>query len=296
MDDGADLVSEIHTSRTELIANMLGGTEETTTGVIRLRAMASEGALKFPIIAVNDAMTKHLFDNRYGTGQSTLDGIIRATNILLAGKTFTVVGYGWCSRGIAMRAKGHGANVVVTEVEPLRALEATMDGFRVMPLIEAAKISDFIISATGDKHVIDKPHMEVMKDGCVLANSGHFNVEINIPALEALSVNKQRPRDAVDEYTLPDGRKIYVLAEGRLVNLAAAEGHPSAVMDMSFANQVLAAVYLASQDHKLAIAVHPVPADIDQEVARLKLAAMNIRIDNLTREQMHYLSSWQEGT
>ncbi len=296
MDDGADLVSEIHKSRSELIANMLGGTEETTTGVIRLRAMAAEGALQYPVIAVNDAMTKHLFDNRYGTGQSTLDGIIRATNILLAGKTFTVVGYGWCSRGIAMRAKGHGANVVITEVDPLRALEASMDGFRVMPLIDASKISDIMVSATGDKHVIDKTHVEVMKDGCVLANSGHFNVEINIPALVAMSVDKQRVRDFVDEYPLSDGRRIYLLAEGRLVNLAAAEGHPSAVMDMSFANQVLAAVYLASQEGKLTNSVHSVPADIDKEVARLKLSAMGIEIDTLTQEQNRYLSSWQEGT
>ncbi|MGD2053739.1 MAG: adenosylhomocysteinase [Gammaproteobacteria bacterium] len=296
MDDGADLVSEIHKSRHELLADMLGGTEETTTGVIRLRAMADEGALKFPVIAVNDAMTKHLFDNRYGTGQSTLDGIIRATNILLAGKTFTVVGYGWCGRGIAMRAKGHGAKVIVTEVDPLRSLEAAMDGYRVMPLVEAAQQSDFIVSATGDKHVIDKVHMEVMKDGCVLANSGHFNVEVNIPALEAMAKSKQRPRVSVDEYTLHDGRRIRLLAEGRLVNLAAAEGHPSAVMDMSFANQVLTAVYLAGLQHKLDNAVHKVPDEIDQQVASLKLAAMNITIDQLTDEQQHYLSSWQEGT
>jgi len=296
MDDGADLVSEIHKSRPELITNMLGGTEETTTGVIRLRAMANEGALKFPIIAVNDAMTKHLFDNRYGTGQSTLDGIIRATNILLAGKTFTVVGYGWCGRGITMRAKGHGAKIVVTEVDPLKALEATMDGFQVMPLLEAARRSDFIITATGDKHVVDKAHMEVMKDGCVMANSGHFNVEINIPALEAMSVKQQRPRDSVEEYELADGRRLYLLAEGRLVNLAAAEGHPSAVMDMSFANQVLSAVYLAGLDHKLDNCVHKVPTELDQEVARLKLAAMNIEVDTLTKQQQHYLSSWQEGT
>jgi adenosylhomocysteinase len=296
MDDGADLVSEIHKSRTELIDTMLGGTEETTTGVIRLRAMAEEGALRFPVIAVNDAMTKHLFDNRYGTGQSTLDGIIRATNILLAGKTFTVVGYGWCGRGIAMRAKGHGAKVIVTEVDPLRSLEAAMDGYRVMPLEEAAGQSDFIVTATGDKHVVDKAHMEVMKDGCVLANSGHFNVEINIPALEAMAVRKQRPRVSVDEYTLKDGRRLRLLAEGRLVNLAAAEGHPSAVMDMSFANQVLTAVYLADRQHKLDNTVHKVPAEIDQQVASLKLAAMNIRIDQLTDEQQRYLSSWQEGT
>lgn len=296
MDDGADLVSEIHKSRSKLISNMLGGTEETTTGVIRLRAMAESGELKFPIIAVNDAMTKHLFDNRYGTGQSTLDGIIRATNILLAGKNFTVVGYGWCGRGIAMRAKGHGAHVIVTEVNAVRALEATMDGYRVMPLSEAAKQSDFIITATGDKHVIDKTHLDVMKDGCVLANSGHFNVEINIPALEAMSISKQRPRPSVDEYTLADGRKLRLLAEGRLVNLAAAEGHPSAVMDMSFANQVLSVIYLAKQKGDLTNSVHNVPAEIDDEISKLKLQAMNIQIDQLTDAQVHYLSSWQEGT
>jgi adenosylhomocysteinase len=275
---------------------MLGGTEETTTGVVRLRAMAKENALKFPIIAVNDAMTKHLFDNRYGTGQSTLDGIIRATNILLAGKTFTVAGYGWCSRGIAMRAKGHGANVVVTEVDPLRALEAAMDGYRVMPLIEAAKISDFIITATGDKHIIDRAHFEVMKHGCVIANSGHFNVEINIPALEEMAVEKDRPRASVDEYLLADGRRICLLAEGRLVNLAAAEGHPSAVMDMSFSNQVLCVAHIANYHRTLANTVHAVPTEIDQRVAKLKLRAMNIQIDTLTEEQAHYLSSWQEGT
>ena len=296
MDDGADLVSRIHQSRHGLIYNMLGGTEETTTGVIRLRAMARGGALQFPVIAVNDAMTKHLFDNRYGTGQSALDGVIRATNILLAGKTFTVVGYGWCGRGIAMRAKGHGANVIVTEVAPLQALEAAMDGFRVMPLLEAAAQSDFIITASGDKHVVDQVHMEVMKDGCVLANSGHFNVEINIPALESMAIAKQRPRPSVDEYRLADGRRICLLAEGRLVNLAAAEGHPSAVMDMSFANQVLCAVYLATQADQLDISVHAVPVEIDQEVARLKLAAMAVRIDTLTAGQVDYLSSWEQGT
>jgi adenosylhomocysteinase len=296
MDDGADLVSEIHKSRSGLLEGMLGSTEETTTGVIRLRAMAAAGALQVPVIAVNDAMTKHLFDNRYGTGQSTLDGIIRATNVLLAGKTFTVVGYGWCGRGIAMRARGHGAHVVVTEVEPLRALEAAMDGFRVMPLLEAAAESDFIVTATGDKHVVDRVHMEVMKDGCVLANSGHFNVEINIPVLEALAKNRHRPRTHVDTYRLADGRRIHLLAEGRLVNLAAAEGHPSAVMDMSFANQVLAAVYLATRERRLDNAVHPVPVEIDREVARLKLAAMQIGIDTLTGEQLSYLSSWEEGT
>ncbi len=296
MDDGADLVSEIHKHRTELLPAMLGGTEETTTGVIRLRAMAREGALHFPVMAVNDAMTKHLFDNRYGTGQSTLDGVIRATNILLAGKTLTVVGYGWCGRGIALRAKGHGALVIVTEVEPLRALEAAMDGYRVMPLLEAAAQSDFIITATGDKHVVDGEHIEAMKDGCVLANSGHFNVEINIPALEALSVGNRRPRPSVDEYTLADGRTLCLLAEGRLVNLAAAEGHPSAVMDMSFANQVLCAVHLASAAGRLEHRVHEVPAEIDREVAQLKLAAMGLRIDELTAEQASYLSSWEEGT
>ena len=296
MDDGADLVSELHKSRTELLADMIGGTEETTTGVIRLRAMAKDDALKFPILAVNDAMTKHLFDNRYGTGQSALDGIIRATNILLAGKTFTVVGYGWCGRGVAMRAKGHGAHVVVTEVEPLRALEASMDGYQVMPLIEAAKQSDFILTVTGDKHVVDKKHMQVMKDGCVLANAGHFNVEINIPALESLSTKKTQPRDSVEEYKLKDGRRICLLAEGRLVNLAAAEGHPSAVMDMSFANQVLSAIYMKKNHGQLTHAVHNVPVEIDQQIALLKLNAMGINIDQLTNEQNSYLSSWQEGT
>jgi len=296
MDDGADLVSEIHRGRGELIPDMLGGTEETTTGVIRLRAMAQAGELRFPVIAVNDAMTKHLFDNRYGTGQSTLDGIIRATNILLAGKTFTVVGYGWCGRGIALRAKGHGAHVIVTEVDPLRALEATMDGYRVLPLLEAARRSDFIVTATGDKHVVDEAHLAAARDGCVLANSGHFNVEINIPALEAMAVAKARPRPSVDEYTLGDGRRLRLLAEGRLVNLAAAEGHPSAVMDMSFANQLLCAVHLAGRGKALEARVHEVPREIDQEVARLKLAALGVQIDVLTQEQQHYLTSWQEGT
>jgi len=296
LDDGADLVSEMHKTRTDLLGQMLGGTEETTTGVIRLRAMAADGALKFPVVAVNDAMTKHLFDNRYGTGQSTLDGIIRATNILLASKVFTVIGYGWCGRGIAMRAKGHGAQVVVTEVSPLRALEAAMDGFRVMPLLEAARISDFMVTATGDKHVIDKTHMQVMKDGCVLANSGHFNVEINIPALENLAVEKHRRRDYVDEYRMSDGRTIRLLAEGRLVNLSAAEGHPAAVMDMSFANQALAVAYLKQQGKKLENIVHSVPEAIDQQVAQMKLQCMHIDIDVLSEEQKHYLSSWQEGT
>ena len=296
LDDGADLVSELHKSRTELLENMVGGTEETTTGVIRLRAMAKDEALRYPVIAVNDAMTKHLFDNRYGTGQSALDGIIRATNILLAGKTFTVVGYGWCGRGVALRAKGHGAHVIVTEVDPVRALEATMDGYRVMPLLQAAQESDFILSVTGDKHVIDKEHMEVMKDGCVLANAGHFNVESNIPALQTMSVKKNHPREFVDEYTLKDGRVVRLLAEGRLVNLAAAEGHPSAVMDMSFANQVLCAIHMQKHHGRLDDTVHSVPAEIDHQVARLKLAAMGIKIDQLTDAQRMYLSSWQEGT
>lgn len=296
LDDGADLISEIHKHRRELLEGMLGGTEETTTGVIRLRAMAAGSALGCPVIAVNDALTKHLFDNRYGTGQSTLDGLIRATNILLAGKTFVVAGYGWCGRGIALRAKGHGAHVVVTEVEPLRALEAAMDGYRVMPLREAVAIADFIVTATGDKHVIDAPHFERMKDGCVLANSGHFNVEINIPALEALAMERRRPRTSVEEFVLADGRRLCLLAEGRLVNLAAAEGHPSAVMDMSFANQLLAVVHLARHGRELAAQVHPVPMEIDREVARLKLAAIGMDIDTLTAEQQAYLGSWQEGT
>ena len=296
LDDGADLVSEMHKNRTDLLPNMIGGTEETTTGVIRLRAMAADNALQFPMIAVNDAMTKHLFDNRYGTGQSTLDGIIRATNILLASKVFTVVGYGWCGRGIAMRAKGHGARVIVTEIDPLRALEATMDGYQVLPLFEAAKISDFIVTATGDKHVVDKRHMEVMKDGCVLANSGHFNVEINIPALEQIATEKHRRRDYVDEYIMADGRTLRLLAEGRLVNLSAAEGHPAAVMDMSFANQALVVAYLKQYGATLDHVVHTVPEHIDNEVAQLKLRSMGVSIDELTEEQQHYLSSWQEGT
>jgi len=296
MDDGADLVSTLHAERPDQVPEIIGGTEETTTGVIRLRAMAADGQLRFPVIAVNDAMTKHLFDNRYGTGQSTLDGIIRATNILLAGKTFTVAGYGWCSRGIAMRASGLGANVIVTEVDPLKALEAMMDGYRVMPMMEAAPISDFIVSATGDKHVIDKHHFEVMKDGCVVANSGHFNVEINIPALEEMAVEKRRPREFVDEYFMADGRSIRLLGEGRLVNLAAAEGHPATVMDMSFANQALSAVYMRQNAENLEKKVYAVPHDIDMEIARYKLEAMGVKIDTLTEEQIAYLNSWQEGT
>ncbi len=296
LDDGADLISTLHRRHPDRLAGILGGTEETTTGVIRLRAMAADGALRYPVIAVNDAMTKHLFDNRYGTGQSALDGVIRATNILLAGRHFVVVGYGWCGRGIALRARGHGAHVIVTEVDPLRALEATMDGYRVMPLIEAARIADFIVTATGDKHVVDAEHLAVAKDGCVLANAGHFNVEINLPALEAMSTGKTRPRPSVEEYRLEDGRRLRLLAEGRLVNLAAAEGHPSAVMDMSFANQVLAVRHLAAHGRALPPAVHPVPAELDAEVARRKLAALGINIDQLTAEQRRYLASWQEGT
>ncbi|WP_078121980.1 adenosylhomocysteinase [Thiosocius teredinicola] len=294
LDDGADLVSELHKRGGPTLDDVVGSTEETTTGVIRLRAMAADGALRIPVIAVNDADTKHLFDNRYGTGQSTLDGVIRATNILLAGRTFTVVGYGWCGRGIANRAHGHGAHVIVCEVDAVRALEAAMDGYRVMPLRQAAAESDFIITASGDKHVLDATHLETIKDGCVIGNSGHFNVEINIPALQAMSVEVTRPRPHVDEYRLNDGRRVRLLAEGRLVNLAAAEGHPAAVMDMSFANQALAVAYL--RDHALPAGVHRVPAEIDNEVAALKLAAMGLAIDELTDEQAQYLASWREGT
>jgi len=297
MDDGADLVSTLHKERTDLIPNVIGGTEETTTGVIRLRAMARDGALKFPVIAINDADTKHLFDNRYGTGQSTLDGVIRATNILIAGKTVVVAGYGWCSRGISMRAKGLGAHVVVTEVDPLKALEAVMDGFEVMPMAEAATKGDIFISATGDINVIDGLHMERMKDGALVCNSGHFNVEINIPALEAMAQGQPRKvREFVDQYTLKDGRKLNLLGEGRLINLVAAEGHPASVMDMSFANQALSAEYMAKNGKSLAKQVYTVPGEIDREVARLKLAAMNVKIDTLTEEQVKYLSSWEEGT
>jgi len=296
MDDGADLVSMLHKERTGQIPEIIGSTEETTTGIIRLRAMAADGALKFPVMAVNDANTKHLFDNRYGTGQSTLDGMIRATNILIAGKIFVVAGYGWCSRGIAMRARGMGANVIVTEVDPLKALEAVMDGFRVMPMIEAAPQADFICSATGDKHVVDSHHFEIMKDGCCVANSGHFNVEINIPALEEMAVARRRPRTFVEEYELPDGRNIRLLGEGRLVNLAAAEGHPAAVMDMSFANQALAAVHVFQNGKNMENKVYSVPEEIDREIARFKLEAMGIKIDVLTPEQEAYLNSWEEGT
>jgi adenosylhomocysteinase len=296
VDDGADLVTTLHTRRRDLLKNVIGGTEETTTGVIRLRSMEKAGKLSYPIIAVNDAKTKFLFDNRYGTGQSTLDGITRATNVLWAGKKVVVCGYGWCGHGIALRARGMGAHVIIAEVEPVRALEAVMDGFSVMPLKEAAAIGDIFITVTGDKNVIDRAHFKVMKDGAILANSGHFNVEINIPALEKLAKGKRRIRSYVDEYTLADGRRIYLLGEGRLINLAAAEGHPASVMDMSFANQALCLEYLAKNRGKLKQAVYSVPEDIDQEVARLKLNAMGIAIDELTPEQKKYLTSWEEGT
>ncbi len=297
MDDGADLVSTLHKDRTELLGNVIGGTEETTTGVIRLRAMAKEGVLRYPIVAVNDAMTKHLFDNRYGTGQSTMDGVIRATNVLIAGKTVVVAGYGWCSRGIAMRAKGLGANVIITEVQPLRALEAVMDGYRVMPMREAALIGDLFITSTGDVNVVDRQHFEVMKDGAIVANSGHFNVEINIPALQEMAQGApRRVRPFVDEYTLRDGRRIYLLGEGRLVNLAAAEGHPSAVMDMSFANQALCAEYMLQHAQELERIVYGVPEEIDQHIAQIKLQAMGVEIDVLTPEQEKYLASWEAGT
>jgi adenosylhomocysteinase len=296
MDDGADLVSTLHREREDLIDDVIGGTEETTTGVIRLRAMEAAGALRYPIVAVNDADTKHFFDNRYGTGQSTLDGIIRATNVLIAGKTVVVAGYGWCSRGIAMRARGLGGNVIVTEVDPLRALEAVMDGYRVMPMQEAAGIGDIFISSTGDIHVLDRKHIETMRDGAILANSGHFNVEINIPALEEMAVDRERIRPFVERFTLPDGRRISLLGEGRLVNLAAAEGHPASVMDMSFANQALCVEFMVKQGGRLEKRVYRVPEQIDKEVARLKLDAMGIQIDTLTEEQRRYLSSWESGT
>jgi len=296
MDDGADVVGLLHTERKDAVAGVIGGTEETTTGVIRLKSMEKDGVLLYPIVAVNEALTKHLFDNRYGTGQSTLDGIIRATNRLIAGKVFVVVGYGWCGRGVAMRAKGHGADVVVLEVDPLRALEALMDGFRVMPMEAAAPIGDFFVTATGDIHVIRREHFEVMKDGAIVANTGHFNVEIDIPALEAMSTAKRQIREFVEEFTLPDGRNLYLLGEGRLINLAAAEGHPSSVMDMSFANQALSAEYMVKNADKLEKKVYVVPEDIDKEIARLKLAAVGAGIDVLTPEQVQYLSSWNIGT
>jgi len=295
LDDGADLVGAIHSKRTEALSNIKGGTEETTTGVLRLRAMEKNGALKYAIIAVNDAYTKYLFDNRYGTGQSTIDGILRATNILLAGKNFVVCGYGWCGRGIAMRAHGMGANVTVTEVNPLKALEVAMNGFHVMPIAEAATIGDIFVTTTGDISVIRKEHMKKMKDGAILANSGHFNVEINIKDLEELATSKRNIRPNLDEYKLKDGRKLYLLAEGRLVNLASAEGHPAEVMDMSFANQALCVEYIAKNE-KMPPKVYPVPKEIDETVAKLKLSAMKIKIDELTEEQKKYLATWEMGT
>jgi adenosylhomocysteinase len=297
MDDGADLVSTIHKDRRELLPGIIGGTEETTTGVIRLRAMAADGMLQFPVIAVNDAMTKHFFDNRYGTGQSTLDGIIRATNVLLAGKNFVVAGYGWCGRGLASRARGMGALVIVTEVDPLKALEAVMDGFQVMPMMDAAKIGDIFCTVTGDINVVDERHFEVMKDGAIVANSGHFNVEINIPGLQRLSTGDPKlVRPFVEQYDTKDGRKINILAEGRLINLASAEGHPASVMDMSFANQALAAEFMVKNAKTLEKRVYSVPPEVDAEIARIKLSAMGVKIDTLTPEQVKYLNSWEEGT
>jgi adenosylhomocysteinase len=296
MDDGADLVSTLHKDRREMLDNVVGGTEETTTGVIRLRAMAADGALEFPVIAVNDAMTKHFFDNRYGTGQSTIDGIVRATNVLLAGKNFVVAGYGWCGRGLAMRARGMGANVIVTEVDPMPALEAVMDGFRVMPMVDAAPIGDIFVTLTGDINVIDKHHFEVMKDGAIVANSGHFNVELNLPALEEMAEEKRLVRPFVEQYILDDDRRINVLGEGRLINLASAEGHPASVMDMSFANQALSLEHMVKNADSLERRVYGVPEEIDRDIARLKLDAMAVKIDILTKEQIAYLNSWEEGT
>jgi len=295
MDDGADVVGMLHSKRQNQIKDIKGGTEETSTGVIRLKAMEQEGSLKYPIIAVNDAYTKYLFDNRYGTGQSTIDGILRATSVLLAGKNFVVGGYGWCSRGIAMRARGLGANVIVTEVQPTRALEAVMDGYRVMPMSEAAPIGDIFTTATGDINVICKVHMQKMKDGAIMCNSGHFNVEINIPELETLSTTKRIMRPSMEEYTLKDGRRLYLLAEGRLVNLAAAEGHPSEVMDMSFANQALCSEYIAKST-KMETKVYSVPKELDEKIAELKLKSMGVTIDELTDEQKKYLTTWEMGT
>jgi adenosylhomocysteinase len=296
MDDGADIVARLHRDRTDLLEHIIGGTEETTTGVIRLRALAADGKLRYPIVAVNEANTKHMFDNRYGTGQSTLDGITRATNILWAGKNVVVAGYGWCGRGFASRARGMGAQVIVTEIDPLKALEAVMDGFRVMPMSEAAVIGDFFVTLTGDINVIDRHHMEAMKDGAIVANSGHFNDEINLPALEAMAEGRRQVRPFVEEFKLGDGRKIFVLGEGRLINLAAAEGHPASVMDMSFANQALCSEHVVINHTSLQTQVYAVPAEIDEEVARLKLASMGIDIDTLTEEQHKYLTSWESGT
>ncbi len=296
MDDGADLVTVLHTKRQDAASSVIGGTEETTTGVIRLRAMAKEGVLRFPIIAVNDADTKHLFDNRYGTGQSTIDGIIRATNFLLAGSKFVIAGYGWCGRGLASRARGAGAEVIVTEVDPTKALEAVMDGFRVMSMLEAAKIGDVFCTVTGNKNVVTREHFDVMKDGAIVANSGHFNVEIDIPALERLASSKRTTRNFVEEYALRDGRKINLLGEGRLINLASAEGHPASVMDMSFADQALSVEYMVRNHKNLEKTVHKVPDDLDKRVARLKLESMGIKIDRLTPDQEEYLAGWSEGT
>jgi adenosylhomocysteinase len=296
MDDGADLVSVLHTKRTAELEHVIGGTEETTTGVIRLRAMVKEGVLRYPIVAVNDADTKHLFDNRYGTGQSTIDGIIRATNFLLAGSKFVVAGYGWCGRGLASRARGAGAEVIITEVDPTKALEAVMDGFRVMSMEEAARLGDVFCTVTGNKNVLTKQHFELMKDGAIISNSGHFNVEIDIPSLEKMSSSKRTTRNFVDEYALKDGRRINLLGEGRLINLAAAEGHPASVMDMSFANQALCLEYIVKNHAALEKKVHTVPPELDKRVAKLKLESMGIKIDRLTPEQEEYLASWSEGT
>jgi adenosylhomocysteinase len=296
MDDGADVIGVLHSSRREQLADIIAGMEETTTGVIRLKAMEADGALAFPVIAVNEARTKHLFDNRYGTGQSTIDGIIRATNVLLAGKRFVVAGYGWTGRGVAMRARGMGSHVIVTEVDPMRALEALMDGYEVLPMAEAARVGDIFCTATGDKHVIAREHIEVMKDGSIICNTGHFNVEIDIPALRDLAKETREARNFVDEFTMADGRRIYLLAEGRLVNISAAEGHPAIVMDMSFANQALATEYAVQNGASLEHRVYPMPTEIDEEIARLKLATMGVDIDKLTAEQAKYLASWDEGT
>jgi adenosylhomocysteinase len=296
MDDGADVIGILHSARREQLGDVIAGTEETTTGVIRLRALERDGKLGFPVVAVNEARTKHLFDNRYGTGQSTIDGIIRATNVLLAGRAFVVAGYGWCGRGVAMRAKGLGAHVIVTEVDAMKALEAVMDGFQVMPMTKAAEVGDIFVTATGDKHVIARSHMERLKDGAILANTGHFNVEIDIPALRSLATDTREARALVEEFTFADGRKVYLLAEGRLVNLAAAEGHPAQVMDMSFANQALAAEFVIANAASLERTVYDVPKEIDDEIARLKLATMGVAIDELTEEQATYLASWDEGT
>jgi len=296
MDDGCDLVSTLHTERREQLEGVVGGTEETTTGVIRLRAMAKEGVLHYPIIAVNDAYTKHLFDNRYGTGQSTIDAILRATNLLLAGRKFVVIGYGWCGRGVATRARGMGAHVIICEVDPLKALEALMDGFEVMPLAQAATVGDIFVTVTGNLHVLREEHFRAMKSGAIVANSGHFNVEIDIPALERMASAKRTIRPFVEEYALPDGRRLYLLGEGRLVNLAAAEGHPAAVMDMSFANQALSVEYIVNHQGKLPREVFPVPREIDAQVAQLKLHALGVQIDRLTPEQQAYLESWEMGT